>query len=218
MANANLRLPSFKTLWLRAVGCTDLDPTAKLIALTIGAFMDTTAKGWPSLVKIAERASISERTIRRRLPDLVDADILTIRKGGGRGLSNVYQGWIPGHLVSTFPRDFPEELIGRMVDTCVWNPGGYVDTGSANVDSGAANVDSGAPKPGHQMSKEVVEVVEVQHLEVPDDGSSGVGVREEQDEEQTQPLSEEPSGAAPWVGSGQSWRQYAASLKEAANA
>lgn len=147
----DFRVPAFRTLWLKAVGCTDLDPTAKLIALTIGAYMDGKATAWPSLSTIAGRASLNERTVRRRLPDLEDAEILIVHRGGGRGRRSTYQGWIPGHLVSTFPTVFPEQLVDRMGELGVWNPG-YVDIAAAkggpddtNVDSDARYVDTRCP-------------------------------------------------------------------------
>ena len=147
MSDEYLRLPSFKTLWLKAICFAEVPSTAKLVGFTLGAFMNSQGRAWPSMDTLAESSGTSRSTVKRQIPVLEKAKLLDIHRGGGRHKRNTYQAHIPVHLWTRFP----EELVQRLIDT-----------GSLDAETGSFTTDSGPPDEPRSSS----EVVEVQHPEV----------------------------------------------------
>ena len=114
MSDLNGQLPSRKTLWLRAVGATDLDPRRKAVAWAIGSYMNTEASCWPSEATIAVAASVSERTVQRSIPMIEATGLLVVsRERNRRG--NKYIGAIPKHYWGIWKDDLVERLVDKMI-------------------------------------------------------------------------------------------------------
>jgi hypothetical protein len=89
---------SLRTWWMRAVGAADLRPAAKLVAWAIGAHMNAEGSCFPSLNKIGEATGTGVSAVKRWVPKIERAGLLSVQRGGGRGRVNTYQAQIPAHL------------------------------------------------------------------------------------------------------------------------
>jgi hypothetical protein len=99
--------------WRIAVCRSDLDPTAKYVALVLDTWMDKRGFAWPSVESIAERCGLGERTVRRALRRLEEADLLLTVHSRGR-FSNRYRAIRPNPVacdrVESEPTRSPETL------------------------------------------------------------------------------------------------------------
>jgi len=93
------RPPTLRTRWMRAIALSDLHPTQKLVAYTIGQRMNAEGRSWPSVPTIAKESGLALRTVKSRYKEIVKAGLLEVERGRGRGKSNNYQAVIPVHLL-----------------------------------------------------------------------------------------------------------------------
>jgi len=67
------------------------DPAALVVYMAIASRVGgNTWSSFPSAEQIAKDIGVSERTVQRAIPRLVDAGLITVKSGGGRGHSNAY--------------------------------------------------------------------------------------------------------------------------------
>ncbi len=83
------------TVWRDAViDCDELDPTAKLIAVVLGRYMNGGGICWPSRRLIAQRSGKSESTVDRAIRRLEAAGYLVIEWSRGKS-SHRYTAALP---------------------------------------------------------------------------------------------------------------------------
>jgi hypothetical protein len=80
--------------WRIAVCESDVDPTARLVALVLDTFMDKRGFAWPSKEAIAQRAGLSVRAVDGAIERLEAAGLLLVVHSRGR-TSNRYQAARP---------------------------------------------------------------------------------------------------------------------------
>jgi hypothetical protein len=83
------KLPQQLT-WKLAVRASDLDPTAKLVALTLDTWMSKAGTAWPSRRSIASGAGLSVDAVDKAIKRLEAAGFLVVSRTKGRR-SNSYQ-------------------------------------------------------------------------------------------------------------------------------
>lgn len=80
--------------WRVAVRDSDLDATAKHVALTLSVYMNRRGIAWPSRVSLAAGTSRTIRTVERAVARLEQAGFLVVARSTGRR-SNLYCAVIP---------------------------------------------------------------------------------------------------------------------------
>lgn len=98
---------SFRLDWQLAIRESGLRPSARHVALTLALRMDEKGVCWPSLDTLAAETGLSEKTVRLRRDDLVEAGWLVVeRHRGRRGRSenvSVYRATFPSEIRSQLP-------------------------------------------------------------------------------------------------------------------
>lgn len=80
--------------WRKAVLAGDLDPTAKLVALAIGAYMNRAGYAYPSKQTVADGCGLSVRAVDGAVNRIEAAGLLDVQRSTGRS-ANGYQATIP---------------------------------------------------------------------------------------------------------------------------
>lgn len=124
--------------WRHAICETDLDSTAKLVALVIGCYMNAVGEARPSRATIARSAGLSVRSVELALPRIEGTGFLSVKHSKGR-TANRYQADLTANLVR---RSTAKDVRGS-------------DRPTANLVR--SNGESDAPN-GEARSPEVVEV------------------------------------------------------------
>jgi hypothetical protein len=92
---------SFVVRWRTTLRDSGLRSTAKLVGLVLSTHMNAEGEScWPSVRRVAEEASLSERAVRGGLRELEHAGFLGTARGGGRRTggeyaSNSYRALLP---------------------------------------------------------------------------------------------------------------------------
>lgn len=91
---------SSKFSWERAVAASDLDPTSRHVAFTLGLHFSRAGDScWPSMETLAAESGLNLSTIKRHLTILREAGWLIVIPGGspkgGTRTSNRYEAAIP---------------------------------------------------------------------------------------------------------------------------
>jgi hypothetical protein len=87
---------SLPAVWRDAVRDSQLDRTAKLVALVLSTYFNARAVAWPSRGTLARGASVSDRAVDSALARLEHAGFLLIeRTTGGRQITNRYLALLP---------------------------------------------------------------------------------------------------------------------------
>lgn len=98
--------------WRSAIAEADLQPRAKLVALTLSLYMSELGDScYPSLATLKRNSGLSKSTVALAIQDLIDAGYLSKNPGGkgqgGRGKSTRYFALIPP----------PKEVSDQRTDT-----------------------------------------------------------------------------------------------------
>jgi DNA-binding transcriptional MocR family regulator len=81
---------STRLAWRVAVRDSNLDPTAKHVALTLDTYMNSRGLAWPSRATLAEATGLSVRTVERALKRVSQSGLIIVIRGRGR-TSNLYR-------------------------------------------------------------------------------------------------------------------------------
>jgi len=65
-------------LLMARVWAAELEPVEKLVALCFADFANDEGQAYPSLKTVAKKSGLSEATVRRKLRNLIDRDLLTL--------------------------------------------------------------------------------------------------------------------------------------------
>lgn len=68
----------------------DLDPSERLVMLSLADHADDDGYCYPSIKRLCERSSLSERTVQSTIKKLVGRGFLTVNYGAGRNGTNVF--------------------------------------------------------------------------------------------------------------------------------
>lgn len=80
----------------------DLSPTAQHVALIVSTYMKgDSLKAWPSIDTLCAKTGRSRKTLLRARAELIDAGMLEVLSGGGRGRSTQYAGMLTNSGVRT---------------------------------------------------------------------------------------------------------------------
>lgn len=131
--------------WRSAIVESKLEPTARLVALTLSLHMNERGGScFPSVATLASETGLNEKSVRRHVHALADGGWLVLTAGGGRGRSNTYSAMIPeqaergaslgGIEAETLPGDTRNESPCSVVNT---------DSVSRKGDSGSVNTPTG---------------------------------------------------------------------------
>jgi DNA-binding transcriptional ArsR family regulator len=75
---------SSRLAWRVAVRDSNLDPTAKHVALTLDTYMNSRGLAWPARQTLAEGVGVSVRTLDRALSRLSQSGFVIVMRGRGR--------------------------------------------------------------------------------------------------------------------------------------
>lgn len=76
---------------------TDTKGSARLLLLALADFADSGGWVWAQIPMIADRAALSEATVKRQLPGLEGMGLISVLRRRGRGVSLICQVRYPGH-------------------------------------------------------------------------------------------------------------------------
>lgn len=93
---------SSRLAWRIAIRDSDLDSTAKHVALTLDIYMNARGIAWPSRAALAEGTGLSVRTIERALARVSQSGYLVVVRGHGRK-TNRYASRLPNSDTSDAP-------------------------------------------------------------------------------------------------------------------
>jgi predicted transcriptional regulator len=68
----------------------DLSAGTKLVLVALCSYANKDGIAWPSLTTLATYTNYNEKTIRRKISDLIEKDYIKKKKGGGKGHPNKY--------------------------------------------------------------------------------------------------------------------------------
>ncbi len=106
-----------RTVWQRAIRESALTRTTKLVAFTLGTFMNDIATCYPSLPRLAAGASVDVATVKRHLATLERAEWVARARGGGRQKTTVYTGRIPARACAGFDTEEQARWCARSEET-----------------------------------------------------------------------------------------------------
>ena len=112
-------------VWRNAIRDSGADSCTKLTALTLSTYMSANGDAFPAIETIAEGASLSPRTVGKRITVLETSGYLHVRRSRGHG-SHRYQATLPGT---------PKQVHGSQPNPALL---------AFNLASAAANVDPGS--------------------------------------------------------------------------
>ena len=84
------RPKSIPAIWRDAIGDSELDSTAKLVAYALSTFMDRRGVCWPGRAALAQRTSSGLTTVDRAVARLEKQRWLAVERARGRGRTNTY--------------------------------------------------------------------------------------------------------------------------------
>lgn len=132
--------------WRNAIRDSDLDATAKLVALVLSTYMNSAGECYPARATLAKNCRCAVRTVERAVTRIESAGLLDVSRTAGRGHSNRYRASVKGVTGDAFSgkkrrHQRPEKATPDAVKG---------DTGDARKrekasESGRARLDGGAP-------------------------------------------------------------------------
>lgn len=104
--------------WRDAIGVSDLGPTARAVCCALATYMDAKGECWPSVATLAAVLRRDRRTIQRALGAIEAAGFVTVKRGGGRGVSSTYTAArVPPYEVGKQRQNAPKRAAERALNS-----------------------------------------------------------------------------------------------------